>query len=145
MVGSGPWKETNSPFVIKMPNRGLASTTSGCVAVVGAYAQEVAVAHAEPGLDEAVSDAVAKAKGIEHILPVSATEYEGLAVFHLPGEELWAHAPPWVEVDVFDAANVVDAIDVDAPTQRLTGYVAYQVTSVAGGIDAVIRIEQLDL
>ena len=28
MVGSGPWKETNSPLVIKMPNRGLASTTT---------------------------------------------------------------------------------------------------------------------
>ena len=60
------------------------------VAVVGADAQKVAVAHAPLAADELVADVVAEAEGVEHILPVAAAEDERLAVCQLPLAAAWA-------------------------------------------------------
>ena len=86
----------------------VCSTTTDGVAIVGADAQEVAVAGARLGLDELVADVVAEAERVEHVLPVGPAEDERLAVLHLPVEQLGPHAPPRVEVDVLDPADVVD-------------------------------------
>src|SRR5262249_28930316 len=93
----------------------------GRVAVVGPNAQEVAVAQAFLGLEESVTDAIAVTERVEDILPIGPPEDERLAVLHLPLEQLGAHAPPGVEVDILDAADVVDAVDYDPAAQRLPG------------------------
>ena len=55
-------------------------------AIAGPQAQEVAVADARGGLDKLVADPVAKAKRVQHILPVGPAKNEGLAIFLLPLE-----------------------------------------------------------
>ena len=84
IVGSGPWKETNSPLEMSSAiGRAVLDDQRG-VAIIGADAQEVAVADAGGGLDELVADVVAEAEGVEDVLPVAAAEDERLAVLLLP-------------------------------------------------------------
>ena len=89
-------------------------------------------------LDEFVSDIVAKTKRVEDVLPIASPENERFAVFLLPVVEIGFHAPPRVEVHVFDPANVVDHIDVNSAAQRLALNVADEMPLVVRGVDAVI-------
>ncbi len=84
---------------------------------------------------------VAEAEGVEDVLPIAPREEECLAVVHLPLEELGLHAPPGIEMDVLDAADVVDGVDPDAAAERLALDVADQMALVARGVDAVVGIE----
>jgi hypothetical protein len=84
-------------------------------------------ADAAVALDEPIAHLVAEAERVVDVLPVGAAEEERLSVFHLPLEQPGLHAPPWIEVNVFDASDVVDGIDEDAASQRLAVHVANEV------------------
>ena len=112
--------------------------------IVRANPKEISVTYACPGLDELVTNAVPEAKRVIDILPIAASEDEGLAVLLLPLQQFRLVAPPGVEVDILDPANVVDIIDVNPPAQRLSLNVPDEVALVMRGINSVIRIEQLD-
>ena len=126
----------------QQPKRCALLDDHGPPAIVGAQAEEITVALTRAALDELVSHVVAETKRVEHVLPIAAGQDEGLAVGHLPGHELGRVAPPGIEVDVFDAADVVDRVDEHPPPQRLALDVADQVTLVVRSVDPRVRIEQ---
>ncbi len=82
----------------------------GGEAIVRANAQKIAVAHAGFGLGEFVAHLVAETERVDDILPVGAGKNERFAVGLLPGEQFAFEAKPGIEMDVFDAAHVVDAV-----------------------------------
>ena len=86
----------------------------GGLAVIGADSEKVAVALACSGLDESVADVIAETEGVVDVLPVGLAKDEGLAVLHLPLEQFGLNTPPGIEMDVFDASNVVDGVDKDS-------------------------------
>lgn len=116
----------------------------GGVTIIGAYAEEIAVAHSSAGPDEVVADRVPEAERVEDVLPVSAPESEGNAVGHLPSEQLGFCAPPGVEMDVFDSADVIDLVHIDAAPEGLAVNVADQVAFVSCGVDSIVRVQKFD-
>ena len=145
MVGSGPWNDTNSPLVISSANGALCSTTIDVWQSSAPMPRKLPLHTPGLALHEAVAGVIAEAEGVEHVLPVGPAEDERVAVLHLPAEQLRLHAPPRVEMDVLDPADVVDRVDPDAGLQGLALHVADQVPLVAGGVDAVVGVEQLDV
>ena len=112
---------------------------------VGAYAKKVPVAHAVVAAAELVANSISVAERIDDVMPVGSLEDERLAVFKLPLEELGAHAPPWIEVNVFDSTNIVNPIDEDSAAQRLTVNVSDESAFVFRSVDSVVRIKELDV
>ena len=86
---------------------------------LGADAQEVPVA--APGLrgDETVAHVVAVAERVDRVKPVRLAEDEAFAVGQLPLVGLALERPPGIEMDVFQAAGVVDFVEPDSQAQRL--------------------------
>ena len=113
----------------------------GGVTIIRADAQEIPVAEASRGLDELVADVIAKAKGVEDVLPVAAAEDKRLPVRLLLVEQARFHAPPRVEMHVLDPPDVVDHVHIDAPSQGLAVHVPDQVPLIATGIDAVVGVK----
>ena len=115
------------------------------LAGVGSQAHEVAISATMPGLGEFVSDAIAKAKGVEHVMPVGARQLEGDALGVDPFAErvigIIVH-PKGPEVNVFDVADVVTFIDVDAAPYGVAGHIANEVPSGTDQLDALIGIEE---
>jgi hypothetical protein len=72
-------------------------------------------------------------------------EDECFAIFILPSIERTVRVPPRVEVHVLDPANIINGIDPDTAAQRLSADVSYVVPFIAAGVDALIRIEQLQI
>ena len=56
----------------------------------------------------------------------------------LPREQLWLVAPPRVEMDVLDAADVVNRVHQDAAPQRLACTSRIKVALVVGSVNAVV-------
>ena len=115
-------------------------------AIIGPDPQEISVALAARRLDELVAGFVAETKRVQHIFPVAAPKDEGLAVGHLPliGRRVGA-APPGIEMDVLQAANVVNVVHINSAPQRLAGNVAQQMPLAPADVYAVVWIEHFDL
>ena len=129
----------------EQPHRRAVLDDQRRVAIVGADAEEVAVAEAGSSLDELVADVVAEAEGVQDVLPVAAPEDERLAVLLLPLEQARTCAPPGVEVDVLDTPDVVNRVHEHAAPEGLAVHVPNQVPFVAGSVNAVVGVKQFDL
>src|SRR6202012_4506922 len=67
------------------------------------------------------------------------------AIPGLPLVDLAVRVPPWIEVDIFNAPNVIDSVDRDAATKRLASNIPYVVALILAGINALIGIQQFDI
>src|SRR5204862_268440 len=81
---------------------------------------------------------------IEDVLPITPRENKRFAMLLLPSEQARSHAPPRIEVDVLNAANVENVVHINAAPQRLSLNVANEVALVMSRIDPVVWIEQFD-
>src|SRR3954466_8305620 len=95
--------------------------------IIRADAEEVAIAHSRASLDEFVAHIVSEAKGVVHILPIAPANDKSFAVFLLPFEQLRLHAPPGIEMDVFNPADIVNVIHQNPATEWLAVDIAYEV------------------
>ena len=109
--------------------------------VIGAKAQEVAVANPGLSLNELVTDAIAEAEGVEDVLPVAAADDECFPMFLLPLKQFRFHAPPGIEMHILDAPDVVDGIHENTAAKRLAMDIADEMPLVLAGVDAVVGIQ----
>src|ERR1039458_9626734 len=126
------------------PERSTVLHNQGGVTIIRANAEEIAIAQAASGLYELIANVIAKAKGVEDVLPVTSTEDKGLPMRLLPLEQARLYAPPGVEMHVLDTSDVEDHVHEDASPQWLAMHVPNQVALIVAGIDAIIGVEQFD-
>src|SRR5437660_584970 len=64
-------------------------------------------------------------------------------MFLLPLKEARVHAPPGIEMNVLNSADVENVIHKDAAAKRLALNIADEMALVMGGVDAIVRIKEL--
>jgi hypothetical protein len=117
----------------------------GAIAIISANSKEISIAAAGRCFYKLVPDTIAEAKCVEHILPIGTAKDECFAIFGLPLIDHAVRIPPRVEMDILDAANVIDGVNPDTTAKRLASDVPYVMALILAGIDALKRIEQLDI
>ena len=105
-------------------HRGAIIHLHGGVAIIRPDAQKIAVANTGVGFDEFVPGMIAKAKRVEDVLPVAACKDKRFPMLLLPLKQTRLLTPPRIEVDVFDAADVVDGIHQHTAPERLALHIA---------------------
>src|SRR5213078_3936396 len=87
--------------------------------IVRPDAEEVSVTYASLGLNEFVTNVIAEAKCVEDVLPVAAAKDKRFPMLLLPLKQFGLHAPPRIEMDVFNPADVINIIHLNASAQWL--------------------------
>src|ERR1700737_2233167 len=88
---------------------------------------------------------VSKTECVEHVLPVRTAEGKCLPILRLPIVGFTVRAPPRIEMNILDPANIVDRIDPDAAPQWLTRYIANVMALILARVDTEIWIQQLNI
>ena len=117
----------------------------GAIAINHPDSKEISIAATSRCFYKFITGMVAEAKCVEHILPIGAAKNECFAGFGLPLVDLAVRIPPWIKVDIFDASDVIDSVHPDATAKRLPGDVPYVMALILAGVNALIRIQQLDI